>query len=55
MKGNYRKLDALSKYTYKCHSPPEYNNSRFVDFDPDYEYCFGFSLAVEIALFIVGI
>jgi hypothetical protein len=55
MKANYRKLDALSKYTYKCHSPPEYNNTRFVDFDPDYEYCFGFSLAVEIALFIVGI
>ena len=51
MKANYRKLDELSK----CRSPPEYNNTRFIDFDPYYEYCFGFSLAVEIALFIAGI
>ena len=57
MKDNYGKLDALDRekhFIYQCSAPPDLNNTLLVDYDPNYEDCFGVSTAEIISITLIS-
>lgn len=57
MKDNYEKLDALDyekHFKYQCAAPPALNNTLLVEYDPNYEYCYGPSTAEIISITLIS-
>lgn len=54
LRTDYTRFRGSRGNNYLCHSPEHLKNTYFVEYDPDYEDCFGMSMAIIIALSLCG-
>lgn len=54
MKGRYKRLRSSLGDNFLCHYPIAMRGVRFVDYDPNYESCYGIYSAIVVAMGIIG-